>query len=107
MSGLRTRRHPTGRRAMIIAVLLSLLLPGLGHAYAMRFLRALIWFGGTIVIGLVLGGGEENRNLALAMGAVIAVLRRGGRRPAHVARVPPRRRAEARMIPRRSLDSAR
>jgi hypothetical protein len=58
---------------MIIAVLLSLLLPGLGHAYAMRFIRGLIWFGGTIVIGLVLGGGEENRNLALAMGAVIAV----------------------------------
>jgi hypothetical protein len=74
VSGLRTRRRPTGRRAMIIAVLLSLLLPGLGHAYAMRFVRALIWFGGTVAIGLVLGGGEENRNLALAMGGVIAVL---------------------------------
>jgi hypothetical protein len=58
---------------MIIAVLLSLLLPGLGHAYAMRFLRALIWFGGTVAIGLVLGGGPENRNLALTMGAIIAV----------------------------------
>jgi hypothetical protein len=59
---------------MIIAVLLSLLLPGLGHAYATRFMRALIWFGGTVAIGLVLGGGEYNRNLALTMGAVIAVL---------------------------------
>jgi hypothetical protein len=74
VSGLRTRRHPTGRRAMIIAILLSLLLPGLGHAYAMRFVRALIWFGGTVAIGLVLGGGEENRNLALTMGGIIAVL---------------------------------
>jgi hypothetical protein len=59
---------------MIIAVVLSLLLPGLGHAYATRFARALIWFGGTVAIGLVLGGGEDNRNLALTMGAVIAVL---------------------------------
>ena len=52
----------------------GLLLPGLGHAYALRLTRALVWFGGTIAVGLVLGQGEENTGLALAMGAVLAVL---------------------------------
>jgi hypothetical protein len=59
---------------VIISVLLSLLLPGLGHAYAYRLPRALIWFAGTIVIGLVIGGGEDDTVLAFAMGGTIAVL---------------------------------
>jgi len=73
MSLRRQRPMPTGRRAMILAIVLSLLLPGLGHAYLNRLGRALIWFGGTIVIALVLGQGSENTTLALSMGAAIAV----------------------------------
>jgi hypothetical protein len=67
------RRPPLGRRALIIAVVLSLLLPGLGHAYMGRLGRALIWFGGTVVIALVVGQGSDNTALALSMGLAIAV----------------------------------
>ena len=74
MSWLRTRRPPVGRRAGLIAVALSLLLPGLGHAYALHLPRALVWFGGTIVVALILGGGEENPGLTISMGAALAVL---------------------------------
>lgn len=70
----RRRQAPTGRRATVIAVVLSLLLPGLGHAYMSRLGRALIWFSGVIVIGLVVGRDGDNRVLALTMGAAIAVL---------------------------------
>ena len=66
--------RPTDRRSVIIATLLSLLLPGLGHAYALRLTRALVWFAGTIAVGIVLGQGEENTGLAIAMGFTIAVL---------------------------------
>lgn len=74
MNWLRTRRRPVGRRAMVIAVILSLLLPGLGHAYTLHLPRALVWFGGTILVGLVLNGGEENTPLALWMAGALAVL---------------------------------
>jgi len=70
--GLRPR--PTTRRSLLIAIVLSLLLPGLGHAYAFRLPRALIWFGGTILIGLVIGGSDDNTVLAVSMGLVIALL---------------------------------
>lgn len=66
--------RPTDRRAVVIATLLSLLLPGLGHAYALRLTRALVWFAGTIAVGVVLGQGDENTALAIAMGLTIAVL---------------------------------
>jgi hypothetical protein len=70
---LRRRPAPAGRRATIIAVVLSLLLPGLGHAYMNRLGRALIWFGGTILIAIVVGQGSDNTPLALSMGVAIAV----------------------------------
>jgi hypothetical protein len=70
---LRRRPPPSGRRAVIIGVLLSLLLPGLGHAYWGRLGRALIWFGGTVVIALVVGQGSDNTTLALSMGVAIAL----------------------------------
>jgi hypothetical protein len=70
---LRRRPSPTGRRAMVLAVVLSLLLPGLGHAYMNRLGRALIWFAGTIVIAVVIGQGSDNTTLALSMGLAIAV----------------------------------
>jgi hypothetical protein len=59
---------------MLIAALLSLLLPGLGHAYAQHFARALVWFLGLVVVSLVLGSGEERRALALGLYGAIAVL---------------------------------
>lgn len=74
MKWLRTRPPPVGRRAVLIAVALSLLLPGLGHAYALHLPRALVWFGGTIVVALVLGGGKDNPALTISMGAALAVL---------------------------------
>ena len=37
---------------MVIAVILSLLLPGLGHAYMNRLGRALIWFGTTLALSM-------------------------------------------------------
>jgi hypothetical protein len=67
------RPSPTGRRALWIAVVLSLLLPGLGHAYMNRLARALIWFGGTILIAVVIRQGSDNTALALSMGLAIAV----------------------------------
>lgn len=73
---MRTRRprpRPTGRRAIVLSVIFSLLLPGLGHAYMNRLGRALIWFAGTLAIAVVLGQSGENRSVALAMGVVIGV----------------------------------
>ena len=74
MSAGGMKPRPTDRRAVVIAALLSLLLPGLGHAYALRLTRALVWFAGTIAVGVVLGQGEENTALAIGMGLTIAVL---------------------------------
>ncbi|MGD9697223.1 MAG: hypothetical protein AB7V42_16370 [Thermoleophilia bacterium] len=70
---MRQRPARTGRRAIVIAVILSLLLPGLGHAYANLLTRALIWFGGVVVITLVLSRGEDDTVLALSMGIALAV----------------------------------
>jgi hypothetical protein len=57
----------------VLGIVLSLLIPGLGHAYLGMLVRALIWFGGTLVLALVVGRGEENTALALAMGVAIGV----------------------------------
>lgn len=51
------RRQPTRRfqgRSVVIAVILSLLIPGLGHVYIGRLGRALIWFLGGLAIGIIL-----------------------------------------------------
>ena len=74
MNRRRPRPRPVGRRALAIAVVLSILLPGLGHAYAMHLPRALIWFGGTILIGVVLGSGQDDPARALLLGGALAVL---------------------------------
>lgn len=74
MSARGMKPRPTDRRAVVIATVLSLLLPGLGHAYALRLTRALVWFAGTIAVALVLGQGDENTALAMGMGLTIAVL---------------------------------
>ena len=67
------RRPPPTRRGLILAVILSLLLPGLGQAYQGRLWRALIWFGGTVLIAVVVGRGGDDPTLALSMGTAIAV----------------------------------
>ena len=41
-------------RSVIFAIILSLLIPGLGHLYAGRYGRALIWFAGALAIGIIL-----------------------------------------------------
>jgi hypothetical protein len=72
--GPRMRRtRPTGRRATTIGIILSLLIPGLGHAYLGMLGRALIWFTGTVLLALVVGRGDENMALALSMGLAIGV----------------------------------
>lgn len=47
------RRRPGGR-SVTLAIILSLLIPGLGHVYIGRFGRALIWFIGALAIGIIL-----------------------------------------------------
>ncbi len=39
---------------MAIAIILSLIIPGLGHIYIGRIGRALVWFLGALVVGLIL-----------------------------------------------------
>ncbi len=48
----RTRR-PAGR-SVAIAIILSLVIPGLGHVYIGRMARAVIWFLGAVAIGVIL-----------------------------------------------------
>jgi hypothetical protein len=67
------RPRPAGRRATVLGIILSLLIPGLGHAYLGYLTRALIWFAGTVLLAIVVGGGDENAALALAMGVAIGV----------------------------------
>ena len=64
---------PTGRRAVVLGVVLSVLIPGLGHAYLGMLVRAAIWFGGTILLAVVVGRGDENTVLALVMGLAIGI----------------------------------
>ncbi len=59
---------------MAIAALMSLLIPGLGHAYALQLPRALVWFCGSILVGVVLRTGDEDTALVFGMAAALGVL---------------------------------
>lgn len=61
-------------RSVIVAVILSLLIPGLGHVYAGRYGRALIWFIGALAIGLILNQQATLSSGALALVTVLGVL---------------------------------
>lgn len=58
---------------MVIAAVLSLLVPGLGHAYALHLPRAMVWFAGTILVSLVLRGGQDDTALVYWMAGALAV----------------------------------
>lgn len=62
---------------MAIAVLLSLLMPGLGHVYAGRFARSLIWFAGALIIASILRGGTAAAWIPAAMLAAVGVFAAG------------------------------
>lgn len=53
---------------MAVAIILSLIIPGLGHLYIGRFGRALIWFIGGLVIGIIL-----DRQGSLTPGSLIVL----------------------------------
>lgn len=67
------RRRPGGR-SVTIAIILSLLIPGLGHVYIGRFGRALIWFLGALGIGLILDQQTEITPAALIVLTVLGVM---------------------------------
>jgi hypothetical protein len=55
-------------RSVVFAIVLSLLIPGLGHLYAGRYSRALVWFVGALAIGLIL-----NQEATLSSGSLVLV----------------------------------
>jgi hypothetical protein len=77
MNRPRLRPRPVGQRAVVIAALLNVLLPGLGHVYAMYLPRALIWFSGTILVTLVLRTGPSDMALAFGMAGMLGVAAAG------------------------------
>ncbi|HMM49545.1 MAG TPA: hypothetical protein PKE32_08060 [Miltoncostaeaceae bacterium] len=67
----RRRSAPRGPKALVIAIVLSVLLPGLGHVYLGYLPRAIIWFVGMVLLALVIGGEAENAWLGWVMGGAI------------------------------------
>lgn len=65
------RRRRPGGRSLTLAIIFSLLIPGLGHVYIGRFGRALIWFAGAIGIGVIL---DQQASLTPASLIVLTVL---------------------------------
>jgi hypothetical protein len=57
----------------VLGIILSLLLPGLGHVYMGKFGRALIWLAGTLAIALIFREAPDERELAFAMQGAVAV----------------------------------
>jgi hypothetical protein len=51
---------------------LSLVMPGLGHVYVGRFLRALIWFAGALVIGAIIDRQDVSSGVFWGMVAALA-----------------------------------
>jgi len=65
------------RRHVVVAVLLGILVPGLGHAYAGYTARAFVWFLGAVGLGTltaraILASQQPPYNLALPMNAFLA-----------------------------------
>ncbi len=66
------RRWIAGWSLRTKAVVLCLLMPGLGHAYVGRFGRALIWLIGVMTVATVLDSRRSPYWAAAAFGAVLA-----------------------------------
>lgn len=66
------QRRPGGR-SVAIAVVLSLVIPGLGHVYTGRLVRALIWFAGALVIGGILNSQSATSTVSLVVLAILGI----------------------------------
>jgi uncharacterized protein DUF6677 len=62
---------------VVVAAVLSLLMPGLGHVYIGRFARAIIWFAGSLVIAGILREGRVDAWIPLTMFAAIGLAAAG------------------------------
>jgi len=58
---------------MALAAVLSLVLPGLGHVYIGRFGRALIWFGGALLVGGIVNQEEAELWIGVVTLAAVAI----------------------------------
>jgi hypothetical protein len=67
------RPAPTGRRALLITIALSLLVAGLGHIYIGRLPRALIWFAGILIVSVVVSRGDASLLQSAALGAALSI----------------------------------
>lgn len=65
-------RRPGGR-SVAIAIVLSLVIPGLGHVYTGRLGRALIWFAGALVIGVILDSQAATSKTSLVVLTILGV----------------------------------
>ncbi len=64
---------PVGK-SVVIAVVLSVLIPGVGHLYIGRYLRGLVWFVGAVAIGVILNQQAVVTPTALALIVLVSVL---------------------------------
>lgn len=69
------RQPPRGGRAYAIALVLTALVPGLGHLYAGRYLRGAVWVIGAIALGVVFYGRDDLESpLALTLFSILTIL---------------------------------
>lgn len=71
-----TPRRPAGR-SIIVTVVLSILIPGLGHVYTGRYGRALVWFAGALIIGVILDQQTTLTTTALVLLSVLGLAAAG------------------------------